>query len=32
MGRRNTKLEPAGIENKCLNRLLGLGQPERWPG
>jgi hypothetical protein len=32
MGRRNTKLEPACIENKSQNRLLGLDQPERCSG
>jgi hypothetical protein len=32
MGRRNTKLEPACIENKSQNRSLRLDQPERCPG
>src|SRR5277367_3878675 len=32
MGRRNTKPEPPGIENKSQNRSLGLGQPERCSG
>jgi len=28
MGRRNTRLEPPGIENKSQTRLLELDQPE----
>src|SRR5271170_4173297 len=32
MGRCNTKLEPAGIENKSQTRLLGPGQPKHCCG
>ena len=32
MGRRNTKLEPPGIENKSQNRSLELEQQDRCPG
>jgi hypothetical protein len=31
-GRRNSKLEPVGIENKGQNRRLKLDQPERCSG